>query len=73
MASKQEKVFTHQFTPESKEYKTVGDELTEKLERLGYPTFALRKYEGEEVIVLYIKERLICGASYALSHTRRAV
>jgi hypothetical protein len=41
--------------------------LKDKLTNLGYPDFALQIDEDEEVIMLYIDNRLICGALYALS------
>lgn len=43
-----------------------GQQLTEKLTRLGYPTFEVLPGQ-EEVLMLHIQSRLICGALYALS------
>lgn len=38
--------------------------LKDKMRRLGYSTFEVRK---EEVAMLYIRGHLICGVDYALS------
>ena len=68
MAKQQEQqVFTHQFTPDVQMEETVWGELTAKLDRVGYPAFALRKYDGEDLIMLYIQDCLICGLDHALS------
>lgn len=63
----EEQRLTITFTPDSIRPGTVMDELTNKLDRLGHSAFALRQYEGEEVMLLYIEERLICSQVHALS------
>lgn len=40
--------------------------LTEKMTNLGYPDFELIPGE-DDVLMLHAKDRLICGALYALS------
>jgi hypothetical protein len=40
--------------------------LTEKLARLGYPDFEVLPGE-DEVLMLHIQDRLICGVLHALS------
>lgn len=48
-------------TPEQKQ------ELTEKLERVGYSDeFELRPGE-DKVLMIYVQDHFICGALYALS------
>lgn len=41
-------------------------ELSEKMVRIGYPTFEVLP-GMENVLMLHVQERLICGALYALS------
>lgn len=40
--------------------------LTDKLKALGYPDFAVQPGE-DDIAMLYIDHRLICGTLYALS------
>lgn len=42
--------------------------FSEKLTRLGYPTFEVLPGE-DDILMLYVDTRLICGAGYALSMT----
>jgi len=47
-------------------------ELTEKLKTLGYPDFDVLPGE-DDILMLYIDDHLICGASYALSQPDEAL
>lgn len=49
-------------TPEQEQ----EQQLTEKLKQLGYPDFEIMPGE-ENVLMLYMQDRLICGVNYALS------
>jgi hypothetical protein len=46
--------------------------LKDKLTRLGYPSFEVLPGE-DEVLMLYMQGRLICGVDYALSMSDEAL
>ena len=48
------------------------EELTEKLTRLGYPTFDVLPGE-DSMLMLFIAGKLICGALYALALSDEAL
>lgn len=52
--------------PATQDEQLLEHDLSEKLERLGVTDFAI-KLGDDAVLLLYVRERLIAGASYALA------